>query len=236
MNQEASAYDQSSTLYSPDGRLYQVEYARKAVDRGSTVAGLKGKDGVALIAYKRIFNRLIESSYLDKLYKITGGIGCATSGLVADSRILINYGREVAQNHSSRYGEEMATLDLTRSICRLMAVYSQYGGARPFGTSLIFAGEDDGELHLVHTDVSGIRIQHTFVALGTNSEAVTERVGTKYDQKKKLDKLVPEVIGSMAAELDEEFTPESLDIGVVRTGQGFRILTDDEVAEIISKV
>src|SRR5512136_948395 len=93
------AYDRAITVFSPDGRLFQVEYAREAVKRGTTTVGLKYKEGVVLIIDKRISSRLIEAKSIDKIFQIDGHVGCATSGLVADARVLVDRARVEAQIH-----------------------------------------------------------------------------------------------------------------------------------------
>src|SRR5258706_14206293 len=83
------AYDRAITVFSPDGRLFQVEYAREAVKRGTTTIGLKFKDGVLLIIDKRVSSRLIEPFSIEKIFVVDHHVGCATSGLVADPRVLV---------------------------------------------------------------------------------------------------------------------------------------------------
>src|SRR5512136_1390504 len=101
------AYDRAITVFSPDGRLFQVEYAREAVKRGTTTVGMKFKQGVVLIVDKRISSRLIEPQSIDKIFQIDESIGCATSGLVADARVLVDRARIEAQINKITYGESM---------------------------------------------------------------------------------------------------------------------------------
>src|SRR4030067_477747 len=101
------AYDRAITVFSPDGRLFQVEYARVAVTRGNTTAGLKFKDGIVLMADRRVGGRLVETSSIEKIFQIDEHIGCATSGLVADARVLVDYARLLAQINKVTYAEKM---------------------------------------------------------------------------------------------------------------------------------
>ncbi len=137
------AYDRAITVFSPDGRLFQVEYAREAVKRGTTTVGLKFKDGVVLIVDKRIASRLMEPKSIEKIFKIDHHIGCATSGLVADARILVDQARVIAQVNKITYDEEMSVEELVKRICDYKQNYTQYGGVRPFGTALLVAGVDE---------------------------------------------------------------------------------------------
>src|SRR5437667_397340 len=101
------AYDRAITVFSPDGRLFQVEYARVAVTRGNTTVGLKFKDGIVLMADKKIGSRLVETSSIEKIFQIDEHVGAATSGLVADARVLVDYARLVAQINKVTYSEKL---------------------------------------------------------------------------------------------------------------------------------
>ena len=149
------AYDRAITVFSPDGRLFQVEYAREAVKRGTTTVGLKFKDGVVLIIDKRISSRLIEPSSIDKIFKIDEHVGCATSGLVADARVLVDRARIEAQINKITYAERIPVEVLVKKICDFKQNYTQYGGVRPFGTALLVAGVDETGTHLFETDPRG---------------------------------------------------------------------------------
>src|SRR2546428_6308857 len=134
------AYDRAITVFSPDGRLFQVEYARVAVTRGNTTVGLKFKDGIVLMADKKIGSRLVETSSIEKIFQIDEHVGAATSGLVADARVLVDYARLVAQINKVTYSEKIGVDLLVKRICDYKQNYTQYGGVRPFGTALLVAG------------------------------------------------------------------------------------------------
>jgi len=136
MQPSKEAYDRASTIFSPDGRLFQVEYAREAVKRGTTTVGLKYTDGVVLIVDKRISSSLIEPDSIEKIFQIDDNdrIGCATSGLIADARALVEKTRLDAQINEITYDEKIPIKTLVKQICDFKQAYTQYGGARPFGT------------------------------------------------------------------------------------------------------
>src|SRR3989449_1790312 len=134
------AYDRAITVFSPDGRLFQVEYARVAVTRGNTTVGLKFKNGIVLMADKKIGSRLVETSSIEKIFQIDEHVGAATSGLVADARVLVDYARLVAQINKVTYSEKIGVDLLVKRICDYKQNYTQYGGVRPFGTALLVAG------------------------------------------------------------------------------------------------
>src|SRR3989441_1905660 len=152
------AYDRAITVFSPDGRLFQVEYARVAVTRGNTTVGLKFKNGIVLMADKKIGSRLVETSSIEKIFQIDEHVGAATSGLVADARVLVDYARLVAQINKVTYSEKIGVDLLVKRICDYKQNYTQYGGVRPFGTALLVAGGGEPRGHLYQTDPSGARV------------------------------------------------------------------------------
>lgn len=158
-------YDRAITVFSPDGRLFQVEYAREAVKRGTTAAGIKAKDGVVLIVDKRITSRLIEAESIEKIFQIDEHIGVATSGLVADARALVDRARVEAQINMATYDEPIGVEVLSKKICDHKQTYTQYGGVRPYGTALLIAGVDDKHPRLFESDPSGALLEYKATAI-----------------------------------------------------------------------
>ena len=152
---QQQAYDRGITIFSPDGRLYQVEYAREAVKRGTASIGVRTNDGVVLVVDKRIRSPLLEGTSVEKLHKADDHIGIASAGHVADARQLIDYARRQAQVNVLRYGEPIGVEALTKMVVDNIQQYTQVGGARPFGVALIIGGVEDGEPRLYETDPSG---------------------------------------------------------------------------------
>src|SRR5438128_733856 len=176
------AYDRAITVFSPDGRLFQVEYARVAVTRGNTTVGLKFKDGIVLMADKKIGSRLVETSSIEKIFQIDEHVGAATSGLVADARVLVDYARLVAQINKVTYSEKIGVDLLVKRICDYKQNYTQYGGVRPFGTALLVAGVDDLGTHLFETDPSGALVSYKAGSIGQGRQAVMELLEEKYKE------------------------------------------------------
>ena len=125
------AYDRTITVFSPDGRLFQVEYAKEAVKRGATAIGVSCNEGVALIAYKSAHSNLIVSESLRKVFEIDDHISATASGLIADARKLIEVARTNAQRHRITYNEAASPESIARGVCDVMQLYTQYGGIRP---------------------------------------------------------------------------------------------------------
>ncbi len=230
------AYDRGITVFSPDGRLFQVEYAREAVKKGTTTIGMKFKDGVILIVDKRISSRLVEPESIEKIYDIDEYIGCASSGLVADARILVDDARKEAQVHKVNYGENIGVEMLTKKVCDYEQNFTQYGGARPFGTSLLVAGTDDIGTHLFETDPSGALVAYKATCIGMGRAVVMDLLEKNYKDDMTYDAALKLGLESLAAAIEDKLNADSFDAGVVRLNEKFRRLTDDEKAKAVAKI
>ncbi|HQQ25711.1 MAG: archaeal proteasome endopeptidase complex subunit alpha [Methanomassiliicoccales archaeon] len=231
------AYDRAITVFSPDGRLFQVEYAREAVKRGTTTVGLKFKDGVVLIVDKRIASRLMEPKSIEKIFQIDHHIGCATSGLVADARILVDQARVLAQINKITYDERAGVEDLVKRICDYKQNYTQYGGVRPFGTALLVAGVDDQGEHLFETDPSGALVSYKAGSIGAGRNVVMEVFEEDYQEGMSMEDAVTLGLKALKKATEEEkLNPKAVEIGVVRHGDNFRRLDESEVETFIAKV
>ncbi|KAL8537857.1 hypothetical protein ACS0TY_012838 [Phlomoides rotata] len=139
-------YDRGVNTFSPEGRLFQVEYAIEAIKLGSTAIGIKTKEGVVLAVEKRITSPLLEPSSVEKIMEIDEHIGCAMSGLIADARTLVEHARVETQNHRFSYGEPMTVESTTQALCDLALRFGEgdeESMSRPFGVSLLIAGHDE---------------------------------------------------------------------------------------------
>jgi proteasome alpha subunit len=230
------AYDRGITVFSPDGRLFQVEYAREAVKKGTTTIGLKYKDGVILVVDKRVSSKLVEPESIEKIYDIDEFIGCATSGLVADARVLIDEARKHAQIHKVTYGENITVELLVKKVCDFKQNYTQYGGARPFGTALLVAGVDDLGVHLFETDPSGALVAYKATCIGSGRPVVMETFEKEFKDKLSFEAAAKLGLKALAAATEETPSESSVEIGVIEKGKKFRRLSDPEIAKIISKL
>ena len=167
------AYDRAITVFSPDGRLFQVEYAKEAVKRGATAIGIVAKDGVVLVAYKATHSKLALADSLRKVFDIDSHISVTASGLIADARRLVDMARVDAQRHRITYNEPANVESISKSICDLMQVYTQYGGIRPFGVSLLIAGVDS-KPRLFEAEPSGAMTGYLADSVGSGKKEVDE--------------------------------------------------------------
>lgn len=177
---EKDHYDQAATVFSPDGRVYQVEYAREAIKRGGLALGMVFDGGVLFTIDKSIFSPLIEEEYLEKFFAITPEVGAAASGLIADARVLVDILREKAQEEAQIYGERPDLKNLVMWISKIYEVYTRYEGVRPFGTSLIIGGKSPDGYHLYETDPSGVFQERKATAIGKGSQKALELLEAGY--------------------------------------------------------
>ena len=230
------AYDRGITVFSPDGRLFQVEYAREAVKKGSTTIGLKYEGGVALIVDRRSSSRLLEPKSTEKIHEIDDYIGCTTSGLVADARILVDEARKDAQIHRVNFGENISVEMLVKKVCDYKQNYTQYGGVRPFGTALLVAGTDDLGVHLFETDPSGALVAYKATGIGSGRAAVMDVFEKDFKDGMPFEEAAQLGLRALEAAIEEKPKAESVEIGIAEVGKKFRRLSDEEVSALIDKM
>ena len=229
------AYDRGITVFSPDGRLFQVEYAREAVKKGSTTIGLKYKGGVALIVDKRSMSKLLEPKSTEKIHDVDDYIGCATSGLVADARVLVDEARKQAQIHRVNYGENISVEMLVKKVCDYKQQFTQYGGARPFGTALLVAGTDDLGVHLFETDPSGALVAYKATGIGSGRPAVMDLFEKEYKEDMSFNAAIKLGLKALEAAIEEKPNAETVEIGVADVGKKFRRLSEAEIESFLKE-
>jgi proteasome alpha subunit len=212
---QQQAYDRGITIFSPDGRLYQVEYAREAVKRGTASIGVRTSDGVVLVVDKRIRSPLMERDSVEKIHKADDHIGIASAGHVADARQLIDFARRRAQVNQLRYGEPVGVETLTKEVTDYIQQYTQVGGARPFGVALIIAGIADGEPKLYETDPSGTPYEWKALAVGADRGDIREYLEENYDDDMDLDGGIQLALESLASVNDDELRPEGIGVATI---------------------
>ena len=156
LQHQMMGYDRAITMFSPDGRLLQVEYAKKTVRQGSTAIGISCKDGVVLVTDKRLVDKLVVAESVEKIWQIDDHIGSTASGIISDARVLIERAQILAQQHRVTYDSPIDILSIVKDICNLKQITTQSGGYRPFGVSILVAGVDNGQPKLFETDPTGI--------------------------------------------------------------------------------
>ena len=229
-------YDRAITVFSPDGRLYQVEYAREAVKRGTTAVGIKCTDGVVLIVDKRVATRLLEPSSIEKIFKIDEHIGVASSGLVGDARALVDRARIECQINRVSYSEAIDVETLAKKLCDHMQTYTMFGGARPYGTALLIAGVSDGTTRLFETDPSGTLLEYKATGIGTGRPAVMKVFEEEYNPDAGCKDAIQLGLKALHAATEGKFDVNTVEIGIVdQKTRTFRKMTKEEVANFVEQ-
>ncbi len=227
-------YDRAITVFSPDGRLYQVEYAREAVKRGTTAVGIKCVEGVVLIVDKRVSSRLLEASSIEKIFKIDEHIGVASSGLVGDARSLVDRARIESQINRVTYDEKIDVEALSKKLCDHMQTYTQFGGARPYGTALLIAGISDGECRLFETDPSGTLLEYKATGIGIGRPAAMKLFEEEYNYDATVSDAIILGLKALRDATEGKFDVNTVEIGVIEMKNPvFRKMSKDEVASFV---
>lgn len=231
------AYDRAITVFSPDGRLFQVEYAREAVKRGTTALGIVYKNGVLLGIDKNIVSRLLKGESVEKIFQVDAHIAAATSGLVADARRLVDYAREVAQDERFIYNQPIDIETITRKICDLKQAYTQWGGTRPFGSALLIIGVDETGSRLFETDPSGAMNEWYAAAIGAGKNEVEKIFEKDYDENASFDDALNLTLTALKQVGDKYVSWDTVDICYVESrDKKYRVLSKEKLEKHISEV
>ncbi|HLC81379.1 MAG TPA: archaeal proteasome endopeptidase complex subunit alpha [Candidatus Nanoarchaeia archaeon] len=231
------SYDRSITMFSPDGRLLQVEYAKKTVRQGSSALGLACKDGVVLVSDKRITSKLMVPEAIEKMFQVDDHIIVTAAGIISDARVLVDRAQLRAQQHSVTFDSKIDVLSIVKEICDLKQVCTQSAGLRPFGVSLLVAGvEEDGTIRLFLTEPYGLYFQYRAAAIGEGEAEIDEILKKKYKPNLTVQEGLKLGIGAMKEYLKDNFNVERVDAAYVdvRTKR-FRKLSDDEIRAFVKE-
>ncbi|MCK4480925.1 MAG: archaeal proteasome endopeptidase complex subunit alpha [Candidatus Lokiarchaeota archaeon] len=231
------AYDRALTVFSPEGRLYQVEYALEAVRRGTLAVAVKSKDDVCIAAQIKIPSILIDADAIDKIFQVDEHIGVAISGLHADSRALINYSRVQAQSFRLTYDEPVRLNMLAKSIADLTQQYSQFGGIRPFGCALFFIAIDAEGSQIYTVSPSGIYRSFKSYAIGTGEASAREYLIENYKEEMTFDELINFTLKTLKESIDEDATKENIRLAYIKgEDKKFHMCNKEEVEEFLNKL
>ncbi|QLH77344.1 archaeal proteasome endopeptidase complex subunit alpha [Halosimplex rubrum] len=236
-DQNQQAYDRGTSIFSPDGRLYQVEYAREAIKRGTASVGVRTADGVVLAADRQVRSPLVEEGSIEKLHRVDDHIAVASAGHVADARQLVDFAREQAQVNKLRYDEPIGVESLAKEVTDYIQRYTQSGGVRPFGVALAIGGVDpDGTPKLFETDPSGTPYEWKATAIGGNREALQSFLEGEYRAEMDLDSGISLALETIA-QGDEEVDPEAAEVTVIDTEtHRVRSLDPEEIASHLDEL
>ncbi len=226
---QAMGYDRASITFSPDGRLLQVEYAKKTVKQGASAMGLVCRDGVVLIADKRINEKLIVPSSIEKTFQVDEHIGATATGLVMDGRILIEKAQLIAQQHRIVFDSAIDLLSLVKEVSNIKQAFTQYGGARPFGVSLLFAAVN-GRPQLFVTDPTGIFFEYKATGIGENEIEIKQMLDKEYKESMTIAEATKLGVSILKRVLAKEFDMDRLDVAYISTkDKKFRRCSKEEL-------
>ena len=180
MQHQAMGYDRTATMFSPQGHLLQVEYAEKTVRLGSSSIGMVCEDGVFIIADMRVEDKLIRQESANKIYEIDDHIVCSVAGIVSDARVLVDRSQVLAQKHKITYDSSIEPELIIKDISNIKQQFTQYGGARPFGVSLMIAGINKKNAELYTSDITGNYLSYNANAIGENDDKIKDKLREKY--------------------------------------------------------
>lgn len=241
----ARRYDSHTTIFSPEGNLYQVEYAMAAISQASAAVGILSRDGVVLAAEKRITSKLLDiRKSTEKMYKVDEHVACAVAGITADANILINYTRQAAQRYYYAYQESMPLEQLLQTLCDLKQSYTQFGGLRPFGVSFLFAGWDEHfGFQLYQSDPSGNYGGWKARAIGANHQSAQSILKTDYktEAETSMEDALMLAVKVLSKTMDTTApTPEKMEFSTItrneKTGEIiYHVLTKTELEELLKR-
>lgn len=227
-------YDRSITMFSPDGRLLQVEYAKKTVKQGSTALGIACKDGVIFVADKRVSSPLLVPEAIEKMFKIDDHIAATAAGIISDARVLVDRSQLRAQQHAVSYDSKIDILSIVKEICDLKQICTQSAGLRPFGVSLLVGGvEEDGTIKLFLTEPYGLYFQYRAAVIGEGEAEIDAILQKRYKSTMGIEEGLKLGIGAMKEYLKADFNVERVDAAFIDVkDKRFVKLSDDEIKKI----
>ena len=223
------AYDRAITVFSPDGRLFQVEYAMELVNRGATILGIQCQEGLVLGSEENI-EVLEEAGYSWKIFRVDDHIAAAIVGLSSDARILIDQARIYAQSNKLTYDEPIDIEVVTKRICDIQQMYTQHAGVRPFGVSIIFGGVDKTGTRVFGTHPSGTYRGYKATALGAGRETVLSVLKEEYKEDLTLEAGIKLTVKCLVKALEARQLPPRIKIAVIPLStKKMEMLADDKV-------
>jgi proteasome alpha subunit len=231
MYPNVQAYDRG-VMFSPDGRLYQVEYAKEAVRKGATSIGLVADEGVVLIAHKNILEPLAIPTTIQKIFRVDSYIGATYSGLVSDGLHVVNMIRGKTQTHRMVYNETESVETIAREISEEMQMATQYGGIRPYAISLLIGGIDKGP-KLFEIEPGASYLGYKADAIGSGKKVAEEMLVKGYKDDMSIDEAISLGVNIIKKINEGKLSGDNVDISTIRKDVGFELFGQDKIAKFI---
>lgn len=228
---EYMGYDRTIAVFSPDGRLFQVEYAKEAVKRGVTSLGIIFKDGVVLATIKPVVSLMVATS-AEKIFQVDDHLGAVASGLLADARVLVNAARVRAQIHKVTYDEPVDTWNIAHAVGDRMQISTLYAGLRPYGVSFLIGGFDKTGPHLIESDPSGMLYEWQAFAIGRGAAVANKMLSSKWRQNM-TDKEALDLAMDVITKTEKERKESAIDLAIIQHGSKFRKLSEEELKKAL---
>ena len=223
-------YDRAITVFSPDGRLYQVEYAIETVRRGTIAIGIKTKEGIVIAAEEKP-RKLQIAETAQKIFQVADHIGIVAAGYIPDARSQVDNARFFSQSNKLIYDEPVDVETVAKHLADQCQQFTQYAGVRPFGVALIIGGVDENnETQLYLTDPSGTYISYDAVAIGSGSDQVTDFLEKAYNQDLSLDDASSLAVAAIyLSSEDKEGTNHIRMAQVKKDSKQFELVSEDQI-------
>ena len=228
-------YDMTPTMYSPDGRIYQVEYAIETVKRGAIAIGLQANDGVVIAVEEKSRDLQVEN-ITQKIFQVDDHIGIAAAGYIPDARVLVDSARFFSQSNKLTYDESVEVETVAKHLADQSHQFTQYSGVRPFGVALIIAGVDRKGTRIFVTDPSGTYVPYAAVAIGGNSDEVTEFLEKNYKEEMSMDDTISMAIAAINLKSDEKGVKHIRMSTIKSDTQQFEKISNEELAKYAQAV
>ncbi|CAF2178340.1 hypothetical protein BRARA_G02091 [Brassica rapa] len=231
-----SQYSFSLTTFSPSGKLVQIEHALTAVGSGQTSLGIKASNGVVIATEKKLPSILVDEESVQKIQHLTPNIGVVYSGMGPDFRVLVRKSRKQAEQYNRLYKEPIPVTQLVRETATVMQEFTQSGGVRPFGVSLLVAGYDDKGPQLYQVDPSGSYFSWKASAMGKNVSNAKTFLEKRYTEDMELDDAIHTAILTLKEGFEGEISSKNIEIGKIGADKVFRVLTPAEIDDYLAEV
>ncbi|KAL4331782.1 hypothetical protein GQ457_07G030430 [Hibiscus cannabinus] len=244
-----SQYSFSLTTFSPSGKLVQIEHALTAVGSGQTSLGIKAANGVVIATEKKLPSILVDETSVQKIQSDTKYWSCLqvflsfhllsrklSYGMGPDFRVLVRKSRNQAEQYHRLYKEPIPVTQLVRETAAVMQEFTQSGGVRPFGVSLLVAGYDDNGPQLYQVDPSGSYFSWKASAMGKNVSNAKTFLEKRYTDDMELDDAVHTAILTLKEGFEGQISGKNIEIGIIGTDKKFRVLTPAEIDDYLAEV